>query len=235
MDFNNDKSLSNIATKEINFKENNDLNLIINLITEKMNSTNQDYKWTTKEYKEFKKYFCNKPKKTINLSMNSLIKCLNTPNSEIYQELKSFSNKVSWYPINERKKDSNTDKYYYIKKEIEISDCFFIIINLIRYIYQFINQYSNQISSFYNDDENNNHEINKIKEELIKEFDLRYQFLTDYPLFKDMYFNLREESILILTKNINLIKAKNNKKKDMSNKWLTDIFAQSHSDRKSVV
>lgn len=161
--------------------------------------------WEINDYKEFKHIFSRMDDEKMNFLGSSVIKCLESSNFTIYEELKCFSEEVNWYPVKVKNDNNN-----YIKKDMKLLDCFDIVVNLEKYMKQFISNYS--IKLFF-DFEKMGMYMN-VEEQFIKEFEEEFGFLMNYSLFRDVYINIKKESINILNKCIYRIESKNSYKKN---------------------
>ena len=153
------------------------------------------YLWEVKDYKEFKQTFLSSDMRKIQILGPSIIKCLEASDYTIYEELNRFSKETNWYPIKIK-----TENNSYINQQIKPLDTFFIIDNLEKYMNQFIAKYGEELNKKITE-EDKYHE-NIIQEDFYKKFDEHFSFLENYDLFKDIYTNIKKESINKLTQYI---------------------------------
>ena len=217
------KGMKEFKEKYKNVNINNEeevIKIIELLIWQKMNSTNKEIVWTVKEYREFKNSFLDIDDKTFELLSSSIIKCLKTLNSEIYKELKLFSNEVDWYP--RLIKDKNTNKY--IVKEITPTDCFYILDSLARYIKQYEYNYVLNIADQVGEIDNILNIIKSNQEKISLDFDNKFKFLINYTLFIDIYIQEKSDLLNNLIEKAYLINATNNMRKEQKNKSRTSSY-----------
>jgi len=169
---------------------------VLTIIYEKLNTKDEEFRWTSNDYKSFKKEINKVDIKDINLLGSSIKKSVTTKNTDIYNQLELFANKTTWYPRKERVKENN--KYIYINEEISISDCFYIINNLNSYIKQYISRFLNTIKKDINEDFSII--IENVKNDLLDGYIKEYSYLKDFPLFIDIYNNGYNEILKRLEK-----------------------------------
>lgn len=171
---------------------------VLTIIYEKLNTKDEEFQWTPNNYKDFKKEISKVDIKDINILGDSIKKSLITPNTDIYNQLKLFSTKTTWYPKKQRIKDKNTNKYIYLNEEISVSDCFYIINNLNSYIKQYISRFLNTIKKDINKDFSII--LENVKNDLLDGYIKEYSYLKDFPLFIDIYNNGYNEILKRLEK-----------------------------------
>ena len=171
---------------------------ILTIIYEKLTTKDEEFNWSLNNYKEFKKEISKVDIKDISLLKDSMKKSLITKNTDIYQQLELFSTKTTWYPKKTRIKDETTNGYMYLEEEINISDTFYIINNLISYIKQYISRYLYILKKDI--DKDSYILIEEIKEELLEGYIKEYSYLKDFPLFIDIYTNGYNEILKRLEK-----------------------------------
>lgn len=191
------RQINRLYTKETE-KEFKD---IANIIYKKLENESLDNKWKSKEYREFKKVFSKIGPNEMKYISSSIKKCLESTNKEILEELNKFSNVTSWYPIIERKNIEGNNSYTYEKKKIEISDCFYIINNLMLYIYRYMYRYSEELinQSEETNDINITEETKKI---FLENLDREFKYIKEYPLFNEVFIKMKKDSFNILENNI---------------------------------
>ena len=192
------------------------------IIYEKLTSKDPEYSWTSKEYSNLKKYFINIDSEIMNVIGESIEKCLKAPNSEIYKELQLFSQQIRWYPPKQKIKEEKSNKYSWQSKEIELSDCFFIINNLVSYMYQYISQYANKAVQELRNEQDISTILEPIQEEFFQTFDEKFQFITNYPLFADIYTKMRQKILTELIQKIYLNNGIIQKQKEKYTRWGSD-------------
>lgn len=210
-------------------EEEKELKEIANILYTKLITKDPNNSWTVTEYKEFRKIFFNIEIKRVNIIGSSIKKCLETSNSEMFEELNSFSQQNEWYPEKERIKDEKTNKYIYKTKEIKLSDCFLIINNLVSYMYRYIRQYAGRITKEFDSKEDITSIINQVQEDFLSNFDINFKFIESYPLFKDVYIKVRRDSLKILTQEIYSINSVVNKREMKYTQWGANLEARKHT------
>lgn len=204
---------------------------ILNLVCQKVTCNDKDFLWTKEDYEEFKNAIIKVTNKEINLLYTSINKALTTSNSDIYKQLLLFSKEVDWYPLKEKVYNTEQHKDIYINKEIKVTDCFYIINIIYSYFLQYVSNYATNVMKIHMDDDINE-VIKKRKLEFLEGYVRKYNYLKKYPLFKEIYVNVYNESLKILSQRMTEIKNKNasNELKkikyraDTNNKYTSNFF-----------
>ena len=202
---------------------------ITNQIYYRLTTTNKEFKWNLKEYGKFKDYV--KKLELIDVVGPSILKCLNTPNTEIYNELIKLSEKVDWYPEGDRIKDIATNKYIYQLREINHMDCYFVIKKITSQALSLFSRYIKKISEVTDDLTS---EINYILENMEYEFyniDEEFKYLEEFPLFYDIYLNIKKRI------NIQLIRCLQNEVKNKKEKenYLIENYTKHQNKKKNII
>lgn len=171
------------------------LSNIAKTIYNKLTSDNPEESWTLSSYSDFKKYFVSISIKEIDNLGTSIQKCLDTKKSEIYECLEKFSQECNWYNVMINKKEATNQK-----RGIKETDCFYIMTLLLSQMYKEIHVYATLFIDEFNN-ENSIVEITekfkndtKVKNNLQKNFEEKFMYLTNYELFVDLYFNMKNKS-----------------------------------------
>lgn len=170
---------------------------IAKTIYKKLKSEDPEWRWTIKDYSDFKRCFSQVAIKEINTLGPSIQKCLEANKGEIYKELKLISQDFDLYNEMINQEEKTTDKSV---RGIKTTDCFYIIKTLLSQMYKEIHSYVSRIINEIDKDETLKDTINRfesddiIKEQLLKKFESDFDFLTKYDLFKDVYFKIKERS-----------------------------------------
>ena len=163
--------------------------------------------WNLNDYKNFKRMFLNINNEKIQIIGPSVIKCLESSEFTIYEELERFSKETWWYPPKNNVENNLT-------YETKLSDCYYIIDNLEKYMKQFFTTYATNLVQ-----DSQEQDID-VQEEFNIRFEQEFGYLMEYSLFKDIYLNLKKASVTKLDKYIyrtkNQVEAKKNNEKRMS-------------------
>lgn len=194
------KNSTKLFKEKIENMSNNNIELqeMVNIIYNKLITEEKDNHWTSEDYKNFKKEIFKIKNNEINIVMSSIKKSLLTSNSNIYKQLKEFSKEVDWYPTKEKIKEENSNIYKYVDKNIEVTDCFYIINSLLSYIKQYTGKYVHKLPNELLEEDVKTI-ISKIKNDFLKGYIKKYSYLKKYPLFIDIYINGYKESLKMLT------------------------------------
>lgn len=187
---------------------------ILNQMYYRLTSDNPEYTWNLKDYVEFKTIYKDISIRLISVIGPSIIKCLKTPNSEIYNELLRFSQKVDWYPESDRVEDKNTHEYTRKLKEIKCMDAYFIIRKL---TIQMVSSILNHVKKVSRVTDDLKPEIDYILENMTYEFyniDEEFKYLEEFPLFYDIYLNMKER---INKELIKALESESTKKNEIKN------------------
>ena len=201
------------AEDEVYFKN------ITNMIWEKLISNNSDDCWSIDDYKDFKRIFSKIKLENIKNLEGCIEKCLMTPNSEIFRELKSLGEQVDWYPFKEKIKVENTNQYCWQETEIQLMDCFRVANSLVAYVHSFINNQAINFIQLFDEFDDVATVLQKLKEDtsimesLFMEFDNNFRFVAEYPLFESIYFTVKSELLERFISQIYLIYGRENRQK----------------------
>ena len=169
---------------------------VLTIIYEKLNTKDEEIRWTPNDYKGFKKEIAKTNIKDIDILGDSIKKSVTTKNADIYNQLQLFATKTTWYPKRERIKEGN--KYIYVNEEITISDCFYIINTLNSHIKQYISRFLNTIKNDINEDFATI--LENVKSNFLEGYIKEYSYLKEFPLFIDIYTNGYNEILKRLEK-----------------------------------
>lgn len=179
-------------------------NSIAHTIYDKLTLDDPYFCWEFSDYSDFKRLFANIALYEINFLGISIQRCLDAPSAEIYRELKMLSQECLWYQREINKQEINKKNNQYGIRGIHLTDCFSVIITLQSYMKQHIRKYISTINAKVSEDNSIAEIINiikndkKIQADFLDSFKAEFQFITDYPLFKDVYFKVYQQSIDIL-------------------------------------
>lgn len=170
-------------------------NTIASMILVRLTTENPDYCWQLEDYGIFRTIFASVAIKEIDVLGPSIQICLEASSKENYEKLQLFSQQCDWYlsKINEIK-EITPDKQVTIRG-IHPTDCFYVLTNLLSYMNRDIRQYAENIfENFTREDFYN--AISKLREndinKYLKLFEEKYQFLTEYHFFSDLFFKMKE-------------------------------------------
>lgn len=164
--------------------------------------------WNLNDYKNFKRMFLNINNEKIQIIGPSVIKCLESSNYTIYEELEKFKKETWWYPPKNKQSD-----------EIDLLDCYYIIDNLEKYMKQFFTKYATELVQTSQEDID-------IQEKFNYEFEREFGYLMEYSLFQDIYLNLKKASITKLDKYIYRTKNQAEAKKANDKRMLVSQYAK---------
>lgn len=168
------------------------------------NNENKEYCFTEEEYSKFRHAYAKVEIEKEEFLLSSILICLKTPNSKILEELNRFSKIVDWYPESIKIKNNETNGYTYQKKEIEVMDCFYLSIRIMNRIYQFIHNYSANITKKFKSPKDVKLSLEKYstdsfyKNMYLSFLDNEFYYLKDFPLFESIYENVREQALKLL-------------------------------------
>ena len=168
--------------------------------------------WKVEDYKEFKQIFSNANMDKIITLGPSIIKCLESSEFTIYEELERFSKETDWYP--KKIKDPNNN---IINGPIKLLDSFFIIDYLEKYMTQFIAKYGEELNSKIELSDKYQDYIDL--DNFHNKFDEKFAYLEKYSLFKDVYINIKNDSLSRLMAHIYKLKSREGAKKINSECW----------------
>ena len=178
--------------------------LTYRLIAADNNSIDKEYGFTKEDYKVFKSTYSKVKIDKENFILDSVLTCLETPNSKILEELNRFSEIVDWYPEGIRTKDEETNKYIYQKEEIKMSDCFSLSVRIMNKMYQFIHNYSTTVTKKFQTPKDVKLNLEKYISDSFYQnmyltyFDDEFKYLKDFFMFDSIYYIMREQALRIL-------------------------------------
>lgn len=190
------ENFGNIIKKIYNQNTQPEFYNIAKTIYQKLDTEEPEWFWSLEDYGEFKKLFSKIAINKIDVLGTSIQKCLDAANSEIYRELQMFSQECNWYQsmITQSENIHNIPRI----RGIHSTDCFWVIVALESYMNKNIRDHVNTILTEINENDSVKEIITKIenhKEQVLTSFATEFEFITKYPLFKDIYNQMYQKSL----------------------------------------
>jgi len=167
--------------------------------------------WTKSRYTSFKVTISRMKDKDIGCCASTIYKILLLSDEELIEELKKFTTlEQNFYPFTEKKKDKETGKYIAQTKKIDVNDSFILASEITKKIHSYVSSLSHKIM---NEQDNPYATLDILieileerdiqnKERLLNYFDRQFGYLKESDLYKDIFYEYRENFLDIFLKAI---------------------------------